>query len=304
MKFNKKKAMCVILLACFFVNIFNIKEVKANETDIIEFNDNNFKNALIEIGVDKNGDGEISKEEANKVTRIFITENKNITDISEVKYFSNLERFTLKNNEYEDISALESLEKLKTVTITSNRVNCSPLRSFDEDTMKTIERLKEKGIMFIGIDEQTLDYDESKIENQPKHNVLFVYVKDIDVVTEKDGEMVNYKNTLTDDDMEYFDLCQEMFEKTTEKLSNYTVDIVRETYITKDVVTEATGDIRGRYTLENIPEIEKKLNQYDTIFICTMYDDDLIYTGANGTTPWPTCVDGDYYGFINIFYKI
>ena len=305
-KLNKKKIICLILIFCFCVNIFGIKIVKADDTEIINFNDENFKKALIEIGVDKNGDGEISKEEANKVTRISITENKNITDISEVKYFSNLEKFTVTNNEYEDISALKSLGKLKTVNITGNRVNCSPLRSFDEDTMKTIDKLKENEITFIGIDEQTLDYDESKIENQPKHKVLFVYVKDIDVVTEKDGEMVNYKNTLTDDDIVYFDLCQEMFEKTTEKLSDYTIDIVRETYITKDVVTEATGDIRGKYMLYpwNIPEIEKKLNLYDTIFICTMYDDNLIYTGANGTTPYPTYDDnGDYYGFINIFYK-
>ncbi len=70
---------------------------------IINFTDPDFKQGLIDNvwgTVDTNGDGEICIEEAENTTRILIGDGatfklNNISDISEIKYFTNLEKFII-----------------------------------------------------------------------------------------------------------------------------------------------------------------------------------------------------------------
>ncbi len=58
--------------------------------ELVEFSDSNFKQALISSGYDLNRDGEISVEEALKVTEIIVTGEK-IKSLAGLEYFENLE---------------------------------------------------------------------------------------------------------------------------------------------------------------------------------------------------------------------
>ncbi|WP_159025729.1 leucine-rich repeat domain-containing protein [Aquimarina sp. Aq78] len=73
---------------------------KKDDTKNIVFSDLNFKKALIEHTdpvIDINNDGEISEEEAKMIKDIDV-HNKNISDLSGIEYFTNLNRLWCQNN--------------------------------------------------------------------------------------------------------------------------------------------------------------------------------------------------------------
>ena len=51
--------------------------------------DTNFKNALIEAGIDTSGNGEISQDEAEAITYLDVSD-KNISDMTGIEAFINL----------------------------------------------------------------------------------------------------------------------------------------------------------------------------------------------------------------------
>ncbi|HUH74491.1 MAG TPA: T9SS type A sorting domain-containing protein [Chitinophagales bacterium] len=59
------------------------------KAQIVNIPDANFKNALITLGIDKNGDGEIQESEALEVTYLTIPYN-NISDLTGIEFFKNL----------------------------------------------------------------------------------------------------------------------------------------------------------------------------------------------------------------------
>lgn len=79
----------------------------------IKFEDENFKSALIAYGFDTNHDGEISYNEAAKVTRLTM-QRKNISHMPEIKYFTNLEVLSCDKNELTtlDVSNNAALREL------------------------------------------------------------------------------------------------------------------------------------------------------------------------------------------------
>ncbi len=80
----------------------------------IQFNDVKFKNALaFNSDVDKNMNGEISIEEASMATSLHIP-NRMISDMTEIKYFTNLKMLNCSFNQLTtlDVSALTNLEIL------------------------------------------------------------------------------------------------------------------------------------------------------------------------------------------------
>ncbi|PXY47103.1 hypothetical protein DMB68_08140 [Flavobacterium hydrophilum] len=83
-----------IILVIFLIFTF----IKLNAQNI-DFKDSNFKNALFEnkIKIDLNNDGIIQVDEAEKVTDLNLMK-KNISDITEIKYFKNLKTLSLTNN--------------------------------------------------------------------------------------------------------------------------------------------------------------------------------------------------------------
>ncbi len=85
-----------------------------NGSDPIAFTDGNFKTALLQIaGIDANSDGKISYDEAAAVTELDVR-GKEISDLSEIVYFTALQTLICRYNELEtlDVSTLSQLVKL------------------------------------------------------------------------------------------------------------------------------------------------------------------------------------------------
>jgi len=72
-------------------------QYEAGDEEAITIPDVNFKRVLIDRGVDKNGDGEISKAEA-KAARYLWVNNYEISDLSGIEYFVFLEVLSCANN--------------------------------------------------------------------------------------------------------------------------------------------------------------------------------------------------------------
>ncbi|MBQ4822253.1 T9SS type A sorting domain-containing protein [Aquimarina sp. MMG016] len=110
--------------------VFNFSITQSWGTDI-NFSDANFKNALInnnvaEISgngstrtdVDTNNDGEIQESEAATVLRLFINQ-KNITSLDGIQYFTNLTFLSCSNNRFTDLDFSQNLA-LETVLCNNN----------------------------------------------------------------------------------------------------------------------------------------------------------------------------------------
>jgi Leucine-rich repeat (LRR) protein len=69
----------------------------------IEFEDQNFKSALIYLGVDTNNDGEISQQEAKTATSLNV-KFWNITSLQGIEYFTNLTVFDCSNNHLTELN--------------------------------------------------------------------------------------------------------------------------------------------------------------------------------------------------------
>lgn len=144
--YQKKKILIILISVLIIMVIFPALNAIANNLEFIEFLDDNFKKALIEQGIDRNKDGEISKTEAESVNYSLDINNKNIENISGIEYFINTEFVYLYNNYISDISALKEMNNLKYVEIQGNKLDCSPIRKYNEKTMEDIDFLIQKGV--------------------------------------------------------------------------------------------------------------------------------------------------------------
>ena len=233
---NLKKKTVIILIILLIIKLtFPILESIANDLAYIEFLDENLKEAIIEQGIDTNNDGEISLTEAESVTKLYLY-NKSIESISGIEYFCNLYYLDIRYNYIENIEPLNKLNNLKFLYIAGNKINSTPLRKVDNNTEVTINNLLRKNVTIEGIYNQIVDYDAELSKNKPIHKVLFVYVTNIDANVINNGNILNYKHTLSNEEIYWFDLQKELFEKTVEKLSNYSVDIVTSTYKTTETI--------------------------------------------------------------------
>ena len=89
-----------------FLMIFSCQE---EESEFVEFQNDRFLNALIESGVDANGDGFISKAEAEVVSELRIS--KHILDMKGIEAFTNLTRLFCYTSKL-DVSGNSLLELL------------------------------------------------------------------------------------------------------------------------------------------------------------------------------------------------
>ncbi len=79
----------------------------------IKIQDPNFKKALIEQGIDLNGDGEIQVNEALKVTKLYVNK-QHISSLSGIRSFANLEEFGFYDNELREAD-FQGLGRLRAI---------------------------------------------------------------------------------------------------------------------------------------------------------------------------------------------
>ena len=89
--------------------------------DAVSFADWNLKNALVNAGYDKNGDGDLSEAEMEMIYGIDLS-GLNITNLSGLEYATNLEFVDLSNNALTNIDALASCTELQYVDISNNSI--------------------------------------------------------------------------------------------------------------------------------------------------------------------------------------
>lgn len=102
----KKNLLLLLLLAAF------------NSYGQISFLDNNFKQALIDAGIDTNTDSEISVAEAEAVTELDVR-TKSISSLSGMEFFTNVEILSIGANDLTELN-LTGLTKLKQLNAGSN----------------------------------------------------------------------------------------------------------------------------------------------------------------------------------------
>lgn len=87
----------------------------------IDFIDTNLKQCLLkELKIDLNQDNEIELSEAEIITDLVIN-NKGIVNLSDLKYFKNLENLICKGNKLDTV-ILKDLKKLKTIDLSANEL--------------------------------------------------------------------------------------------------------------------------------------------------------------------------------------
>lgn len=180
------------------------------------------------------------------------------------------------------------MDKLQYVSLAANKINNTLLRDHTYDA--TVNELRAKGIT-VATANQKVDWDEMKItENTPKYRVLFVIAKDIDLTVPLiNGSKSSVKYTLTDTDISILKEFARLYEHYTEKLSNYAVDIVVDTYITSKTITSIgnPGTANGIYSYSlwgsDIPEISNILYDYDKTIVNAYLNSDMTdYSGIAG----------------------
>ena len=119
--------------------------------------DQNFTNALYDNNVDQNKNGYFEEDEILNVTKLDLTQ-KNITNISGIENFKNLNELILNRNYIKDFSNLNELEKLETLGINQN---LNP-QTLDLSRIKNLRKL------LAGM----LDLKEIKLNNQIKNLYL------------------------------------------------------------------------------------------------------------------------------------
>ncbi|MGB5988873.1 MAG: Ig-like domain-containing protein, partial [Marinifilaceae bacterium] len=120
-----------------FSSYFDVQVVaEAKDKVNIKFIDGIFKNALVRSDHDKDGDGEISEDEAFVASGVSAY-NMGVTDITEIKYFKNIEFLYCPKNDIKEVN-LEQNTKLTSVNLVSN-INLKRLNLLRNTELKNID---------------------------------------------------------------------------------------------------------------------------------------------------------------------
>ncbi|MGL4344878.1 MAG: leucine-rich repeat protein, partial [Cellulosilyticaceae bacterium] len=185
---------------------------------VIEFKDTNFKQALIDEGLDRDNDGEITIQEMEQITELWI-QGKQIKDISEIKYAKNLEKLYVAENQIADISMLIHLPSLQTLQAPWNQItdismlpqiktltdiNLSGNNIGNIDVFENMPWIKSLGLYTCGIQ------DIGVLRQLPKIEELFIGNNAIDEM-EIIGELNSLKAlSLPSSDIEDFDFISKL----------------------------------------------------------------------------------------------
>ena len=93
---NMKGLLITLLISGFLIVLGSCENDEPNPTVIIP--DNNFLSALIDLGVDANGDGIISPQEAEAIKSLEVG-GVSIADLTGIEAFANLEHLDCRGNQ-------------------------------------------------------------------------------------------------------------------------------------------------------------------------------------------------------------
>ncbi|WP_299161528.1 hypothetical protein [uncultured Tenacibaculum sp.] len=141
---------------------------------IINFPDPNFKQAILkDKSIDTDGDGEICIDEAEKVIRLHLLTNSNITDITGIEYFINLEGISLGYNNlptvdlskniklhtlYIENCNLTHIDLKKNINLKYIRIGANPIKNIDLS-------LNKKLLVFSAYNNQLTNLNTSNLTN-------------------------------------------------------------------------------------------------------------------------------------------
>ncbi|WP_306350494.1 leucine-rich repeat domain-containing protein [Flavobacterium sp. '19STA2R22 D10 B1'] len=102
------------------------------KAQIVKIPDANFKQTLINLEIDTNGDGEIQVAEAKKVTRLYI-DKADISSLTGIKSFTNLTEFGFYDNHIKtlDLEGMTSLVKIYGFNSQIEGVNIKGLKNLE-----------------------------------------------------------------------------------------------------------------------------------------------------------------------------
>lgn len=146
----------------------------------VKIQDANFKKALVDQGIDTNGDGEIQAAEAKKVTRLYVNNAeignligiKNFTSLVEFGFYENkvrmldLEGMTSLRSVYGFQNQLESINVKGLINLEDLYLQQNKIRSFDVSGSKKLKELKMDGNSLFKVDLGTLPALEKLDLNQ------------------------------------------------------------------------------------------------------------------------------------------
>ncbi|MDX2442908.1 MAG: hypothetical protein QNK30_03815, partial [Bacteroidales bacterium] len=118
---------------------------KDEASPVVNIPDENFLNALIELGVDTDGDGKISPEEAEAIISLDVSE-KYISDMTGIEAFVNLDYLICYDN------LLARLDISNNIALTVLNCSQNPLNSLDVSTNMKLKRLDCFGTQLSSID--------------------------------------------------------------------------------------------------------------------------------------------------------
>lgn len=138
-----------------YAYIFSVGFACSTTAQNVTILDTNFKNKLIELEVDLDGDGEIQIQEALFVQYLDVS-NANIQSLTGIEQFTNLREFNCENNQI-SVLPLNALTFLKRVNCNNNNIT-----SLDFNTTLLQElRCAHNQISFVNIGSATLELDIS-----------------------------------------------------------------------------------------------------------------------------------------------
>lgn len=142
----------------------------------ISIPDAHFKEVLITLGHDTNGDGQIQKAEALKITRLYINK-ADITSLAGIKNFSNLEEFGFYDNTIRTLD-LEGMTKLRAIYGWNNGMTmlkvkgCTKLETFymNDNSLRVIDLTGLSNLKELKLERNMLERID--ISNFPKLEIV------------------------------------------------------------------------------------------------------------------------------------
>ncbi len=160
--------LCIVIIVIAITVFFhNVHIAHAVEGDTINFPDANLKKALMDIGTDKSGDGNISEGEMAALTGTLDFSGKDISNISGLQYAVNIDGLNLYATDVRDITTISGLTNLTYLNLGYDYL--------EDDSLPKLEALTSIEYLYLSINNFS--------DISPLHNMI--NLKELDISRNK-----------------------------------------------------------------------------------------------------------------------